>query len=121
MYNDRNIGYEKYTVTERRMTEKKYVDLKEKPVQSVVRRYMEAGKFTQDGFADALNESLINTNISRVSVSNWSNGKYEPETDLLLVLLCVYGDWRMRFAVDALMAKLPEVFESGIVKLPLAK
>jgi transcriptional regulator with XRE-family HTH domain len=103
------------------MTEKKYIDLKEKPVQSVVRRFMEAGSLTQDKFAEALNESLINTNISRVSVSNWLNGKYEPETDLLLVLLCVYGDWRMRFAVEALTAKLPEVFESGIVKLPKAE
>jgi transcriptional regulator with XRE-family HTH domain len=103
------------------MAERKYVDLKDKPVQGVVRRYMEAGTMTQEKFADALNESLINTNVSRVSVSNWLNGKYEPETDLLLVLLCVYGDWRMRFAVDALMAKLPEVFESGIVKLPRAE
>lgn len=103
------------------MADKKYVDLKEKPVQSIVRQYMEAGGMTQEKFAEKLNESLINTNVSRASVSHWLNGKYEPETDLLLVLLCVYEDWRMRFAVDALMAKLPEVFESGIVKLPLAK
>jgi len=97
-----------------------YVPLEEKPVQKIVREYMEIGNLTQIKFADALNESLINTNVSRVSVSNWLNGKYEPETDLLLVLLCVYSDWRMRFAVDALTAKLPEVFESGIVKLPNA-
>jgi len=103
------------------MADKRYVDLKDKPVQGVVRRYMETGAMTQEKFADALNESLINTNVTRVSVSNWLNGKYEPKTDLLLVLLCVYGDWRMRFAVDALMAKLPEVFESGIVKLPRAE
>ena len=103
------------------MAELKYVDLKEKPVQAVVRRYMESVKLTQEKFAEALNESLVNTNVSRSSVSYWLSGKWEPETDFLLVLLCVYGDWRMRFAVDALMAKLPEVFESGIVKLPKVK
>ncbi len=103
------------------MEDPKYVDLKEKPVQAVVRKYMDASQLTQDRFAEALNESLINTNVSRVSVSHWRNGKYEPETDLLLILLCVYNDWRMRFAVDCLTAKLPEVFESGIVKLPRAE
>jgi len=102
------------------MKDAQYVELKQKPVQLVVRRYLDASQLTQDKFAEALNESLINTNVSRVSVSHWLNGKYEPETDLLLVLLCVYGDWRLRFAVDCLTAKLPEVFESGIVKLPKA-
>lgn len=100
------------------MPKVKYVSLRDKPVQNVVRKYMREKDMTQDQFAEALNESLINTNVSRTSVSYWLNGKYEPETDLLLMLLCVYGDWRMRFAVDALTAKLPEVFESGIVKLP---
>jgi Helix-turn-helix. len=100
------------------MAEKKYIDLKEKPVQSVVRRYMEISALTQDKFAQALNKELINANVSRVSVSHWLNGKYEPETDLLLELLCVYEDWRMKFAVHCLAAKLPEVFDSGIVKLP---
>jgi transcriptional regulator with XRE-family HTH domain len=103
------------------MPDKKYIDLKEKPVQSVVRRYMEAGNMTQDKFAEALNESLVNTNISRVSVSYWLNGKHMPETDLLLEMLCVYEDWRMKFAVHCLTAKLPEVFESGIIKLPKAE
>jgi transcriptional regulator with XRE-family HTH domain len=103
------------------MKEPKYVPIVEKPVQTIVRKYLEAGSFTQDKFAEALNESLINTNVSRVSVSYWLKGKYEPETDLLLILLCVYSDWRMKFAVEALTAKLPEVFESGIVKLPKAE
>lgn len=103
------------------MKEPQYVTLKEKPVQSVVRKYLNSLNLTQDKFAEALNESLVNTNISRVSVSYWFNGKNEPETDFLLILLCVYSDWRMKFAVDCLMAKLPEVFESGIVKLPRAE
>jgi len=103
------------------MKDPQYVDLKEKPVQAVVRQYMTATGLRQDKFAEALNECLAKTNISRVSVSNWLNGRYEPETDFLLVLLCIYGDWRMRFAVDCLIAKLPEVFDSGIVKLPQAK
>ena len=103
------------------MTDRKYADLQEKPVQAVVRQYLEASGATQGKFAEALNESLLNTNVSRVSVSYWLNGKYEPETDLLLILLVVYSDWRKNFAIDCLMAKLPEVFESGIVKLPPTK
>jgi len=111
------------TVTngERMKKEPTYHDLKEKPVQSVIRQYMKATGLTQDKFAEALNESLINTNVSRVSVSNWLNGKYEPETDLLLILIVVYSGWQKRFAVDCLSAKLPEVFESGIIKLPRAE
>ena len=98
-----------------------YQNLTEKPVQTIVRQYMKEIGLTQDKFAEAINEKLINTSVSRVSVSNWLNGKYEPETDLLLILLVVYSDWRKQFAVDCLMAKLPEVFDSGIIKLPPTK
>lgn len=80
-------------------------------IKDVVKNYLDKGGLTQQGLADALNQSLVNTGVSRVSVSNWLNGKYEPETDFLLVCAQVYSDWRRQFAFECLQAKLPEVFE----------
>lgn len=70
---------------------------------------------THETFADALNEELINTNINRVSVTNWSNNKSFPKTDFLLVCAVVYKDYRSEWAKAALRIKLPEVFDSGMV------
>lgn len=72
-------------------------------------------------FADALNEKMINTNINRVSVTNWSNAKSFPKTDFLLLCSVVYQDWRSQWAQAALRIKLPEVFDSGMVTFHLPK
>lgn len=72
-------------------------------------------------FAEALNEKLINTNINRVSVTNWSNAKSFPKTDFLLVCAVVYEDYRSEWAQAALRIKLPEVFDSGMVTFNLPK
>lgn len=80
-------------------------------IQEITQKYIEQAQMTQEKFAEALNFSLRNTNVSRVSVSNWLNGKYEPETDFLLVVMIVYSDWRMEWAIRCLCAKLPEVFD----------
>lgn len=80
-------------------------------IQEITQKYIDQAGMTQTQFADALNFSLRNTGVSRVSVSNWLNGKYEPETDFLLLVMMVYSDWRMQWAIDCLCAKLPEVFE----------
>ena len=80
-------------------------------IQEITQKYIEQAHLTQEKFADAMNASLRNTNVSRVSVSNWLNGRYEPETDFLLVVMMVYSDWRMEWAIQCLCAKLPEVFE----------
>jgi predicted XRE-type DNA-binding protein len=96
----RNIGYEKrYTINGAQMK-----------VQEITQKYIDQAHLTQDKFADAMNASLRNTGVSRVSVSNWLNGKYEPMTDFLLLVMMVYSDWRMEWAIDCLCAKLPEVF-----------
>jgi transcriptional regulator with XRE-family HTH domain len=92
-------------------------------VSDVMKAYMGLYGLTQEKFANALNESLINTDVSRVAVTNWCNSKSSPSTDFLLVCAVVYQDWRRTWAVNCLTAKLPEVFESGLVefkfKLPL--
>lgn len=80
-------------------------------VSEITQKYVDQTGLTQDKFADALNFSLRNTGVSRVSVSNWLNDKHEPETDFLLLVMMVYSDWRMEWAIRCLCAKLPEVFE----------
>ena len=80
-------------------------------VQEITQKFIEQASLTQEKFAEALNASLRNTGVSRVSVSNWLNGKHEPETDFLLMVMMVYSDWRMEWAIRCLCAKLPEVFD----------
>jgi len=88
-------------------------------VKDVMQAYMESYKLTQKKFADEITASLLNTNISRVSVTNWCNGKSSPSTDFLLVCAVAYEDWRRSWAMSCLKAKLPEVFESGVVTFNL--
>lgn len=92
-------------------------------VKDVMKAYMDSYSLTQQKFADGLTASLVNTNISRVSVTNWCNGKSSPSTDFLLVCAVAYDDWRRSWAMSCLKAKLPEVFDSGVVtfNLPIAQ
>jgi len=96
---------------------------KEATVKDVMKAYMESCGLTQQSFANAVTASLVNTNISRVSVTNWCNGKSSPSTDFLLVCAVAYEDWRRSWAMSCLKAKLPEVFESGVItfNLPIAQ
>jgi len=95
----------------------------EPTVKDVMKAYMDSYGLTQQKFAEGLTASLVNTNISRVSVTNWCNGKSSPSTDFLLVCAVAYEDWRSSWAMDCLKAKLPEIFEAGVVTfhLPLAE
>ncbi len=86
-----------------------------KKIEDVMKAYMDLGGLTQQKFADEITASLVNTEISRVSVTNWCNGKSSPSTDFLLLCAVVYTDWRKTWAVACLKAKLPEVFDSGMV------
>lgn len=91
-------------------------------VSDVMEEFMNGYRLTQEAFAEAVNEKLINTNVSRVAVTNWCNSKSVPSTDFLLVCAVVYQDWRRVWALSCLKVKLPEVFDSGLIefKLPLA-
>jgi transcriptional regulator with XRE-family HTH domain len=88
----------------------------EAKISDVMKAYMDLYSLTQEKFATALNESLVNTDVSRVAVTNWCNSKSSPSTDFLLICSVVYQDWRRIWAVNCLMVKLPEVFESGLVE-----
>jgi len=97
--------------------------MQEEPkIEDVMKAYMDNYNLTQENFAAQITASLVNTNISRVSVTNWCNGKSSPNTDFLLVCAVAYEDWRRSWAMQCLKVKLPEVFDSGVVefKLPLA-
>lgn len=89
-------------------------------VSDVMKVYMKSYGLTQQEFADELTASLVNTNISRVSVTNWCNGKSSPSTDFLLVCAVAYEDWRRSWAMSCLKAKLPEVFETGVITFNLS-
>lgn len=92
-------------------------------VKDVMKAYMGSYNLTQEKFAAQITTSLVNTNISRVSVTNWCNAKSSPSTDFLLLCATVYDDWRRSWAMSCLKAKLPEVFESGVItfNLPIAE
>ena len=92
-------------------------------IEDVMKSYMDSYDLTQEKFAAQLTASLVNTNISRVSVTNWCNGKSSPSTDFLLVCAVAYEDWRRSWAMSCLKAKLPEVFDAGVItfNLPIAE
>ena len=81
------------------------------PLSQVTSSYRKKLDLTYRSFAEALNEHLVNTGISHQSIANWEKGITDPTTDFLLVCLVVHEDWRRQFAIDCLVAKLPEVFE----------
>lgn len=92
-------------------------------IENVMKAYMDSYALTQEKFAEQITASLVNTNISRVSVTNWCNGKSSPSTDFLLVCAVAYEDWRRSWAMSCLKAKLPEVFDAGVItfNLPIAE
>ena len=65
---------------------------------------------TLRGFAESLNEKLVDTSVSHVSVGNWQRNQAEPATDFLTLVVMRYRDWRFDWALDCLAAKLPEVW-----------
>ena len=89
-------------------------------IELVMKSYMDSYDLTHGKFAAQITSSLVNTNISRVSVTNWCNGKSSPSTDFLLICAVVYDDWRHSWAMACLKVKLPEVFEAGIVTFNLS-
>lgn len=84
------------------------------PLSTVTTEYRKRLGLTYRAFADALNEHLVNTSISHSSVMNWEKGMTDPGTDFLLICLVVHNDWRAEWAIQALCAKLPEVFDLAI-------
>lgn len=90
----------------------------------VVNEYQEMHGLSLRRFAEALNEKLINTDVSHATVARWKDEEKpsEPDVRFLFECLATYEDWRRAFAVDCLTAMFPDLVQSGVVtfKLPLA-
>ncbi len=80
-------------------------------VNMIVSKYLDLNNFSLREFAAALNERLTaNSSVTHVSVANWRDGKFEPATDFLCLLVMRYRDWRFQFALECLAAKHPDVW-----------
>ena len=90
--------------------------------QEVVKEYRRIQGLSVRGFAEKLTEELVNISVSGETISKWENDPNRAP-DLYLFFNCIttYTDWRRSFAVDALMALMPQVFKGGVVtfKLPM--
>jgi len=95
--------------------------MEELTIPEVMEAFKKSYGLTHQQIADELTSSLTNIDISRVSVTNWFNGKSSPDTDFLLVCAVAYEDWRRSWAMACLKAKLPEVFDSGVVEFHLSE
>jgi hypothetical protein len=84
-------------------------------IEDVMKAYIEETGLTHEEFCNEITSSLKNTTYSRVSVTNWVNGKSSPSTDFLLVCAVVYKNWVRSWATACLKVKLPEVFETGAI------
>ena len=76
----------------------------------VVQEYRERKALTYRAFAEALNEHLVNTSVTHVTVMNWEKGMSDPRMEFLWIVLINHSDWRADWAVDMLCALLPEAF-----------
>lgn len=81
-------------------------------VKDIVGEYLEISQLTLRGFSDALVENL-HGDLSHATIINWRDGKSEPDTDFLCLVLMRYRDWRFDFALKCLAAKKPEVWGEG--------
>ena len=94
----------------------------EQTFKKVVKTYRTKQGLTVRDFADALNQKLINTDISHGTVSRWETQEnISPDLNLFFEIFVTYTDWRMYFAVDSLKAIMPHVFETGMVTFHLPK
>jgi hypothetical protein len=90
--------------------------------QEVVKHYRQQQGLSVRAFGRALTEKFSNKTISGNTISEWET-KPNRAPDLYFFFNCftTYTDWRMYFAVDALKALMPHVFDSGMVTFHLPK
>lgn len=92
----------------------------EQTFQEVVKQYRRSTGRSVRGFAEWLTEKLVNTSLSGQTISRWeTEPNVAPDLYLLFNIYTTYTDERMHFAIDALKAILPHVFDSGMVTFNL--
>jgi len=91
-------------------------------LQDVVKEYRKQSGLPVREFAGKLTEQLVNTSLTGSTISRWENEENAaPDLYLFFNMFTTYTDWRMFFAVDALKAIMPHVFDSGMVTFHLPK
>lgn len=96
--------------------------MEEKTLQTVVRAYRKQTGLSVRKFAEALTEKMVNHNLSGNTINTWENKQnHFPDLSFFFNCFTTYTDWRMYFAVDALKAIMPHVFDSGMVTFHLPK
>lgn len=98
-------------------------DERKMETSEITERYRTNLDLSYRGFADAINQRLINTDVSHSMVYRWEKMNREPDLSLLFECIATYrGDWRARWAVETIHAMYPDLVESGIVqfRLPVA-
>ena len=88
----------------------------------ITKQHRKAQKISYRKFADAINESLINTNVNYSTVYRWEaeTDHYEPDMQLLFECIATYSDWRAKWAIENVIAMWPDLIDRGVVtfKLP---
>jgi len=91
-------------------------------INQITQKYRKHKNLSLRQFAQAINQSLINTDVSHSKVLRWETGKYEPELSLLFECIATYRtDWRAQWAVDSIRAMYPDLVDSGMVVFNLPK
>lgn len=85
--------------------------------QEVVKEYRRRSGRSVRGFADWLMEDFVNASLSGQTISRWENeiNLMPKDIPLFFDIFTTYTDERRYFAVDALKALMPHVFDSGMV------
>lgn len=96
--------------------------MQKQTLQIVVKEYRRIQGISLRGFAEQLTEKLVNASLTGQTISTWeTDPNRAPDLYLFLNCITTYTDWRMMFAVDALKAIMPHVFDSGMVTFHLPK
>jgi len=90
-------------------------------ITTVIKEYREVHGLSLRKFADAINEKLINTNVTYGTVNRWEDEKipYEPDMRLLFECIATYDDWRRAMAIDCFYAMFPDLVQRGIVSFKI--
>lgn len=87
-----------------------------KETAEVTKFHREAQGLSQRGFANAINQKLINNYVSHNKVDRWEDGLYEPPLNLLFECIAIYPQsWIARWAVDNIKAMYPYLTDNRII------
>lgn len=90
----------------------------------VTKNYRNSLNLSLRGFADAINEKLINTNVSHATVARWEDEEKPREPDLRLLFECIAtypNSWIASWAIEIISAMYPDLVQSGVIAFNLRK